>query len=106
EWDGESTGALLVNDKEVDRWKYDGEDKLTWRVVKDVPLRKGDRIGIYGKQDMGEWCRIYNLRVSPAAFQVSLSETPTGKGRIVHSPEAIESWNEERLRRLLSSASN
>jgi len=106
EWDGVSTMALSVNDAEAERWLLDGEDAITWHHVRNVALKPGDTIGLYGRANMGEWCRTYNIAILPAGESQTPSERQVGAGAVVYSPGPLEGLGDRALRGYLVTRAN
>ncbi|HUS80456.1 MAG TPA: hypothetical protein VM283_04250, partial [Armatimonadota bacterium] len=98
EWDGISTLALSVNDAELDRWKLDGEDGITWHHVRGFDLHTGDVITVYAKANMGERARIYSLEVVPTGESPTPVRRELGRGRVIYSPGALEELDDATLR--------
>ncbi|NUN94102.1 MAG: hypothetical protein HUU04_10025 [Verrucomicrobiae bacterium] len=68
ESDGISKGKLLVNDKIVHIWDFDGTFGDCWRdeVIENVELKPGDKLTFWGRDSPSEYCRIRSISVVPS----------------------------------------
>lgn len=75
EKDGVSKVKLLVNDRVVHIWNFDGTFGDCWReeVIENVALEPGDRLTLWGRDNPTEYCRISGVDVSPSP------RPPTGR---------------------------
>lgn len=75
EKDGVSKLKLLVNDRVVHIWNFDGTFGDCWReeVIDNVELAPGDTLALWGRDNPTEYCRIRGIDVVPSP------RPPTGR---------------------------
>lgn len=103
EWDGVSTMAVELNDREAERWKLDGEDGMTSHTTSPVTLKNGDKITVYGQADMGEYVRWTAVEVLPERPAPREAVTrKIGQGTVRYTPLSLDGLSDAELRRAVT----